>query len=120
MERVTMVQHKGKSIVFTDLSNMTVSDEQVAVLQQAEALVLKQPPGSVRSLIDFTGVKYNIPGVEAQKHFSTAATPYIKVSAVVGITGMIRVIYRSIVRITGRDIKIFDDVETAKDWLAEQ
>jgi nicotinic acid phosphoribosyltransferase len=120
MERVTWIDHKGKRIVFTDLSRMAVSEEQIAVLKQAMDLICAQPPASVLSLIDYTGLKYNIPAVEMQKTFSTAVSPHMKASAAVGITGMMQVIYRSIVRITRRNIKTFDDIETAKDWLASQ
>lgn len=120
MERVNWISHKGKQIVFTDLSHMMSSEEQVAVIRQAQELICAQPPQSVLSLIDYTGIHYNIPAVEAQKTFSTAVTPHMKASAVVGITGMMQVIYRSVVRITRRNIKTFDDLESAKEWLATQ
>ncbi|MCU0607618.1 MAG: hypothetical protein MUF78_09425 [Candidatus Edwardsbacteria bacterium] len=120
MERVQQIVHKGKAIVFTDLSGLTDSDTQIALLNQARELICAQPPASARSLIDYTGIRYNIPAVEAQKQFSTAVGPHLKASAVVGITGMLQVVYRSVVRITRRNIKIFDDLESAKDWLAEQ
>ena len=120
MERVTMVQHKGKSIVFTDLSHLTSSDEQIALFPQAQALICAQPPHSALSLIDYTDIRYNIPGVEAQKAFSKAVTPFLKASAVVGVTGILLVVFRSILKLTGRKITTFETREAALDWLAEQ
>ncbi|MRR34945.1 STAS/SEC14 domain-containing protein, partial [bacterium] len=99
---------------------LTDSDTQIALLKQARELICGQPPASVRSLIDYTGIRYNIPAVEAQKAFSTAVGPHMKASAVVGITGILQVIYRSVVKLTGRKIRTFDDLEAAQDWLAEQ
>lgn len=120
MERVQQIVHRGKDIVFTDMSGLASSDEQIAVLQRARDLICAQPPGSVRSLIDYTDLHYNIPGVHAQKEFSAAVGPHMKASAVVGITGMLQVVYRSVVKLTKRKIVMFDSREAALDWLAEQ
>ena len=120
MERVTFISHKGKDIIFTDLSQTASSAQQIDILNQAEKLISTQPPKSVLSLIDYTGARYDLTSVEAQKNFSAAVTPHMKASAVLGIGGLKQVILRSIVRITGRNIKTFDDNEAAKDWLAEQ
>ncbi len=120
MERVTWIRHRGKDIVFTDLSGLTKSEEQIEVLKQAQGIICQQPEKSVLSMIDYTGVHYNMPAVEAQKEFSTAVGPHMKASTVVGITGILQVVYRSVVRITKRNIKTFATREEALDWLAEQ
>lgn len=120
MDRMRQILHNGKTIFFTDLSGLSDSGQQIAILKRSRELICAQPPGSVLSLIDYTGIHYNIPAVEAQKEFSTAVGPHMKASATVGITGVLNVIYRSVVKLTGRKIQIFDDLETAMDWLAEQ
>jgi hypothetical protein len=120
VERVQQITYKGKAIIFTDLSHTAVSEEQIAILRRAQELICAQPPDSVLSLIDYTGIHYNVSSVEAQKQFSTAVGPHMKASAVVGITGMLQIIYRSIVKLTGRNIKTFADIKDATDWLAGQ
>ncbi len=118
MERVQVISHRGREIIFTDLSGTAEIEEQTAILNRAEALIRSRPPASVLSLIDYSGARYGLRSVEIQKNFSAAVTPYMKASAVTGISGMMRIILRSVVRITGRNIRDFPGIEQAKDWLA--
>jgi hypothetical protein len=120
MERVKWIDHKGKAVIFTDMSGLKTSEEQIAVLRRAQELICAQPHGSVLSLIDYTGIHYNVPGVQAQKEFSAAVGPHMKGSAVVGVTGMLQVVYRSVIKLTKRKIVTFDTREAALDWLATQ
>lgn len=44
--------------------------------------------------------------------------PYVKASAVVGLSGLQQIVYNGIMKITGREIKSFSTLAEAKDWLA--
>ena len=46
--------------------------------------------------------------------------PYVKASAVVGLSGLQQILYNGLMKITGRDIKSFNSLQTAKDWLTEK
>jgi len=37
-----------------------------------------------------------------------------------GITALKQILYNSIVKLTGKKLTLFDTLEQAKDWLAEQ
>jgi hypothetical protein len=115
-----LVDHKGKLVVVNDLSSCASQDEAIAALAQAEAYVRTRPPGSVLLLTDVSDLRYDVHGVEAMKNFSSAVTPHIKASCVVGISGVKSVIYRSILRVTGRKIPLFESRGGALDWLAAQ
>jgi len=120
LDKVTFIKHKGKDIIITNLADTANVEEQLPILTKAEETIKTQPFNSVRSLIDYTNARYDLHSVEAQKNFSTSVTPYMKASAVVGLSGLMKVILRSIVRITGRNIRDFENIESAKDWLSEQ
>jgi hypothetical protein len=120
MDLVKWIRHKDKDILFVDLSNVQKTDVEIETALAAEKIILAQPLGSVLTLIDYTGMHYDIHGVEAQKNYSSAVAPYVRASAAVGIDGLKKVILRSVARITSRNIKLFDDLESAKDWLATQ
>ncbi|MCU0607619.1 MAG: hypothetical protein MUF78_09430 [Candidatus Edwardsbacteria bacterium] len=120
MERVKWIRHRDADILFIDMSNLQTTEEEVAVANEAERIIKGCPQQSVRTLLDYTGMHYDVTGVEAQKNYSAAVTPYVKASATIGMDGLKRVILRSVARITGRNIKAFDDLEAAKDWLAGQ
>jgi hypothetical protein len=120
MDLVKWIRHKDKDILFVDLSNVQQTSIEIEAAQEAEKIIKTQPKDSVLTLIDYTGMHYDVTGVEAQKNYSSAVAPYVRASAAVGIDGLKKIILRSVARITSRNIKLFDDLESAKDWLATQ
>lgn len=67
-----------------------------------------------------TGTPFNIRAVEEIKAYAKFNTPYVKASAVVGVTGIRRVILEAIIKLTGRAVVSFASEEEALDWLAAQ
>ena len=114
------IRHKGKDILFIDLSNIQEAELEIEMANEAERIIKEQPPNSVLTLVDYTGMRLDVQGIEVQKKYSMSIKPYVRASATVGIDGFKNVIVRSVVRITGRKIKLFPDLESAKDWLATQ
>ena len=43
--------------------------------------------------------------------------PYVLASALLGVTGLRKVVLNSVVSITGRKFEVFDSDQKAKDWL---
>jgi len=120
MGTYSIIEHKGKHIVLNDLSTSKDTEEAIDTLNNTEAYIQAQPLSSVLLVTDISDMNYDLHGVEAMKNFSAAITPRIKASCVVGVTGIKGVIYRSVVRITGRNIMTIDTRENALDWLAAQ
>ena len=52
------------------------------------------------------------------KQFTAHNKPYVKAGAVVGVTGLKRIIFSAVVTFSRRNLEAFDDVEQAKHWLA--
>ncbi len=120
MERVRHVKHKGRDIIQVDLSDSRSEEESISILEKARELIDVHAPKTVLLLTNVTNAHYGPKGAEAMKAYSKANTNLVKASAVVGVSGIKRVIYQAIVRMTGRHIATFDTVEQALDWLAEQ
>ena len=120
MERVIFINHKNKDIIIIDLSQTTTNEQQVEIVNQAEKMLNTCPFNSARSLIDYTDARCDMISVESSKNISANVAPYLKASAVLGIGGLKRTFLRCVVGIIGRNIRPFDNIETAKDWLAEQ
>jgi len=120
MDRVKWIKHQGRDILFVDLSNVQDTQVEIEAANEAEEIIKGQAAGSVLTLIDYTNMHYDVSGVEAQKNYSAAVKPYVRASAAVGIDGLKNIIVRSVARITGRNIRLFPDLESAKDWLATQ
>ena len=120
MPKVEFILHKGVRILDMSLKDSKDVDQNIATIQLAQKLVMKESPKSVRLLTDVTNGHYTTEGVSVLKEFSKASTPYMKASAVVWVTGVKWIIVQSLIKLTGREIKLFDTRENAKDWLAGQ
>lgn len=57
---------------------------------------------------------------EAFKRFTAGNKPYVKAGAVVGVSGLKKIVYNAVMKFTGRDIIALDDLEMAKDYLAQK
>lgn len=58
--------------------------------------------------------------IDAMKDHVVHNRPYVVAAAVVGMGTLHRIIYRSLVALSRRNIRVFEELEEAKDWLVEQ
>ena len=120
MERITIIEHKRKKIFFVDLKDSRESAENIEIINKAKDMIMKMEEKSVLLLSDYTNAHYDIPAAEAMKNFSKSVTPFVKASAVLGVTGIKRILFNSVVKLTGRHIEIFDKKEDALDYLVSR
>ena len=88
-----------------------------ATIEEAKKAIAACPHGSVLTLTDVTGASYDAPTMVKMREYVEHNTPYVQKSAVLGITGLIKALYKIIVSVTGREVRIFHDEEAAKEWL---
>jgi hypothetical protein len=119
-ERVKLIEHRGRMILVQDLTNSANAEENIKIFGQTHEIILAQPPKSVRLLTNVTNAHYSAEAVDHMKNFSKTVTPYMLASAAVGVTGIKKIVLQSLIKLTGRNIALFDTVEQALDWLAEQ
>lgn len=120
MDKVRFIEHKGKRIVFQDLSNSRDAKTNIEIFAETQSVIEKEAEKSVLLLTDVTNAHYDIEAAEFMKKFSVAVTPYMKASAAIGVTGIKRVLLMSLIKLSGRDIRLFETAEEAKDWLISQ
>jgi hypothetical protein len=119
MKKVKHIVHNERQILFLDFSYCNVKDFPI-IIEEAEKLIREEPQNSVLTLTDVTGARYNLEVIEALKEFVKCNKPFVKAGAVIGLDGLKRIIHNSIMYFSGRNLTAFDDIEKAKDWLAEQ
>lgn len=120
MDRVRFVDHKGKHILLVDLSGSKGPETSIPVLKAARPIIDSQAPKSVLLLTNCIDTHYDSESADEMKAYSKANTPHIKASAVTGVVGIKRVLFTAVIKLTRRNIKAFDTVDEAMDWLAEQ
>jgi hypothetical protein len=117
MERVKFIKHEEKDILFLDFSN-TRTDEVLKIIEDAKRVISTSPMHSLLTLTDVTNARFNDEVGNGMKQFSAHNKPYVKAAAVVGITGLKKIIFGAVMAFSKRNIESFDDVEQAKRWLA--
>lgn len=121
MERVRFITHRGHRILFMDYSELQDDQEIVRLIEQAKELVAQQPENSVLGLVYVRDANTSNVVKEAMKQGAVHNKPYIKATAVVGMSPMQRLVYEAVRLFSKREnFCAFDDLAPAKDWLLEQ
>jgi len=89
-------------------------------VEQARQKIGKQPAKSVLHITNVTHTGFNTDISNIIKEYAMHNTPYIKASAIVGMTGLQKIIYTAIKTFTGRDFYLANTMEEAKEWLVKQ
>lgn len=119
MDRVNFITHQGKKILLIDFSNCK-AEEVLATIEQAKAVIKRQPLNSLLTLTDSTGALFNDQVTAELKEYTAHNRPYVRAGAVVGITGLRKIIYDAVLLFSKRKLATFDSLEEAKNWLVKQ
>jgi hypothetical protein len=117
MERVKFVEHKGKKILYIDMKNC-LENETLAVIEESKQIIRAQPEKSVLTLTDVTHTRYNAAVVASFQEYTKGNKTYVKAAAILGINAIKKIIFNKILEFSERDIKAFEDINKAKDWLS--
>jgi len=118
--RCRFVEHKGKPILFHDLSNILDPKDGFPVVAQSKAIMVEQPAASVLTLTYVANSRFNKEIVDALTDLVKHNKRYVKAGAIVGLSGLQKVIYVTLTQLSGRRLPTFATVEEAKDWLVSQ
>lgn len=118
--RTRFITHDGVEILLLDYSDISDTDEALREIENTKRIIAEQPEGSLRTLTWVSGSRYNPQIVDAMKDLVAHNKPYVKAAAVAGLQTLHRIIYRAVVAFSRRNIQVFDDLDSAKDWLAKQ
>ena len=116
-KRVKLIEHKGKTIIYLDLSGLQ-GDVIVSIVQRFEQLVMESDdPLALTNLIN---ARVYGDALAEIKRVAKAVRPHLNKRAVVGITGVKSILYKSVNLLArGVPTKTFDNIEDAKEYLVE-
>lgn len=118
MDRVRFIHHKGTRILFVDFSNAS-TDEVLMAIDVARVTIKEEEKNSVLVLTDATNGRFDRRVTQALRDYANQNEPFVKASAIVGVSGIQKVVLSALVMLTGRKFMVFDDMGEAKDWLVE-
>jgi len=128
MEPPRFIDHRGRRILFLDLANASPR-QKVEGMRAAAEVVAAEPPGSVLLLLDVTGAGLSEDAETAVEEFVARATPRVRAQALVGATGLKKLLYARAERARGAAARqsgmapaqaAFDDLGVARDWLLDR
>lgn len=120
MERTRFIDHRGKRVLVFDYSGIQNADEAVAQIEHSKQVVAANPPGSLLVMTLVRDARYNTAVLQAMKELAAHNAPYVKASAVVGMSGLHRIAYQAVILFSRRKIQTFDREAEALDWLVQQ
>ncbi|MGL1888622.1 MAG: hypothetical protein OCD76_19070 [Reichenbachiella sp.] len=115
-DRISLVPYKDIKVLYTDLSGLPMEDA-ISVLEETLILVPKYPERSVYSLLNVKGMRF---GTDVMKTFNKVGKnngPYVKATAVCGLTSMTRLLAKGVVSASKRKADFFNEPEESKEWL---
>lgn len=117
MSRIKFVKHADKMILLFNFADLAIEDAR-QVCDYAKGLISRMPKGTVLTLTDVTNVKYDADFRELSKDLAEHNKPFVLAGAVIGVDGWRKMVFWAVTKITGRsNLKLFDDAESAKEWL---
>jgi hypothetical protein len=117
-DRVRFIIHRGKQVLSINYANCDVAMLK-AVAEEGHRVIALEPPNSVLTLNDVTGTGFDQESVEVLKSRVAANAPYVRRAAVIGISGLQRMIYEAVQMFTKRTIRAFASREEALDYLIQ-
>ena len=117
-EKIRFIKYEGKNILHLDFSNCT-AEEVLNTITKAKKVIAAHPEQSLLTLTDVTGARFSEAVTQEMKVFTAHNRPYVRAGAVVGVTGLKRIIFQAVIAFSGRKLSTFDSVEKAKQWLVK-
>lgn len=117
-KQVQFVEHQGKRILVNDFTGAD-SHFVKAIAAECFHVVSSHEPKSLRTLSDLAGAEASGEVVDILTELVTKNRPYVLRGAVIGITGLRFFALKTLVSVTRRPIRLFDNRLQALDWLAK-
>ena len=116
MQRSRFIDHHGQPIYMLDCSGCT-PQEIGEIIDECARQVRSQPHNSVLTLTIAGGGKFDNDTVTRLKELTTGNAPYVRKAAVVGMTGLYKVVLIAVSMFSKREFHLFDTVDDAKNFL---
>ena len=118
-ERIRFLVHNGQRVLLLDFTRIEKSEDALKVIDHARKFVGRQLHNSLYTLSDITDSRYDRHVTAALQELAKHNKPYVIAGAAVGVSGLQKVVFQSILAFSGRkNIKLFDSRQSALDWLA--
>ncbi len=117
MSRVTTVPYMAQQILRIDFTGCRPGAF-LPIIDEAMGAITASAPNSVLALTVFKDVRFDPGTVVEMERFARETQPFLKRNALVGISGLKKVVFQSIKPLYRKPVELFDEAEPAMRWLA--
>jgi hypothetical protein len=117
MKRSQIIQHQGKNIFYMNFSGLRTEEEIKHVISESKLFIRSQISQSVYGLANIENMHFNNEIKELFSDFVKGNKEYMVASAVLGVSGLKQIVFNGLMKMTGREVKSFNNINVAKDWL---
>jgi hypothetical protein len=114
------IEYKGKNIYYVDYSNIKTNDEFMSVIKQSNGFrekVKSEGKKDLLMLVDVSGSYVYGDVLTEIKKAGKITKEMTQKEAVVGISGGKKILLKIVQSFTNMNLKVFDSIDEAKDWL---
>ncbi len=116
-ERIKIIEHKDQEIMYVDYRGFKTQDELVALIDKV-ALELENRSNKIHVITNFEGVKVGSEYMTRAKELgNTVFAEKMNKSALLGITGLKKILLKSYNMFSKNQQHPFDTLEEAKDFV---
>jgi hypothetical protein len=110
------IEHKGKKILYIKYGGLK-PEQMLDLILQATQMIVDAKSDQVLSLTDVTGCYVSKEFVELSKKQSKISLPLTKKAAIVGVTGLKKILLEAVNKFSPKSRVPFETLEEARDWL---
>ena len=116
MEKSRFISHNGREIYVLDCADCSASMVH-DIIDECARQVRSRPEKSVRTLTIASGGKFDNDTISMLKELTKGNAPYVDKAALVGISGLYKVLVTAVMMFSKRDFSMFNDKAAALDYL---
>jgi hypothetical protein len=112
------MMHNGERFIYCDFTRFGIDvDGLRSEVEAADQLICLQTENSVLALADLRDTVASRKVVDLFKESAVRTKKHVRKQAVVGVTGIRRILAEAVARFSHQPMVLFDTVEEARDWL---
>jgi hypothetical protein len=117
MQRTETILFNGIKIFYTDFSNLRTEEEIDEIINKSTEYIQHQAEKSLFTLTNFENIYFNASVANKFTKLAKDIQKFVKANALIGISGLTKIMYDGIMRVTGRDSRTFNSMDEAKEYL---
>ena len=120
MENYEWMEKNGKKILYMRVASKNI-EELNTKIEEFREVITRQPEHSLLTISDVTNGHFDKSMKGQLQTFVAANEPYVKMSVIVGLQGLQKIVYDSVLRVTGRkNLVLKNSLEEALAFLSGQ